>query len=628
MTSLLRHTIKERIAMINWVDWRLKNKIAATISAIFFLSLIIIGTLVYFKMTKDYRHRTQDLMETTIRQMNITIDVHMQNMERLSVSILSDPIIQRVLRAPSEIGPLEDNNEMNYRMLLLSSPWPYIQGVNIFSEDGRNYSISLGDTPRSDFSVRDEPWYEVMASTQAPVLLYLPTGQETKSMLNSQRVFSLVRPINDLESGERLAFMKIDLQTELFQEIIGNRYQLDQKVTPRYMVLQDENVLLDSHSQLTGQKLDSAILQALKDQSGFMEWGGERYLYSAVESSNTHWHMLSILPYTEAITESLKIRNLLIGLGISFLVIITLCSYYLASGIVKPLSRIMITMKRVEMGDFKVRLYERGTRDEIGQLARIFNIMLESVDHLIHRVYQAELREKDAQLQSLQAQINPHMLFNTLNLMKALCRKRNILDVALMAGSLADLFRYSLKTWKRTVTLREELGHIHNYLHIQKLRFPDKLLYRCHMPESLMQSQVVRLSIQPIVENAMIYGVEQCLDRCVIEVTAALETVWSATEEHSVQVIVIQVTDTGPGMSKERLELVQRSLAGNGSEITDSLSMEGSQSGIGLTNVQKRVKLLFGDRYGLRIQSELGKGTQVYLTVPYGAIVDGEGRAQ
>jgi two-component system sensor histidine kinase YesM len=615
--------------MMKWANWRLKNKITATISAIFCLSLIVIGTLVYFKMAKDYEHRTHNLMDTTIRQMNITIDVHMQNIERLSVSILSDPIIQRVLRKPSEIGPQDDNNEMNYRMLLLSSPWPYIQRVNIFSEDGRVFNLSRGDGLRSDFSVKEEPWYDMMSSTSAPVLLYVPTGQETTSILNPKIVFSLVRPINDVETGKRLAFMKIDLQTELFQAITGDNSQLDQQMTPRYMVLQDQNVMFDSQNRLTGKKLEIDVFQSFNEKSGLLVWGGERNLFSTIESSNTHWKTVSILPYAESVKESIKIRNLLIWLGISFLILIAIFSYYLASRIVRPLSRVMVTMKRVEMGDFKVRLYDRGNRDEIGQLSRIFNMMLESVDYLIHRVYQAELREKDSQLQALQAQINPHMLFNTLNLMKALCRKRDIPDVALMAESLADLFRYCLQNWKRTVILSEELEHIRNYMRIQELRFPNKLEYRCDVPESMMHSQVVRLSIQPLVENAVIYGVEQCLDRCTVEITAHHGTIWSENDQQNIKTVVISVTDTGPGIPKDRLERIRRHLADNGNDHLDAPDNEGGKIGIGLINVQKRLQLLFGNTFGLRIQSDPGIGTRVDLTVPFSAsIFNGEDKAE
>ncbi|WP_159885671.1 sensor histidine kinase [Paenibacillus puerhi] len=609
--------------MMHWANWRLKNKIAAAISIMFCFSLIVIGTLVYYKMAKDYEQRTLNLMDTTIRQMNITMDVHMQNIERLSVSILSDPIIQRVLRKPSELGVQEDNNEMNYRMLLLSSPWPYIQGVNIFSEDGRVFNFSRGDDLGSKFYVRDEPWYDLMSSTSAPVLLYMPTGSASASIANPETVFSLIRPINDLDTGKRLAFMKIDLKTELFGSITVNNSQLDQQLKIRYIVLQDRNVMFDSHHRLTGQKLDDAAVQSSNGKSGLMVWDGERYIYSAFESSGTHWKTVSILPYSDSVKESVKIRNLLIGLGISFLIIIAVVSYYLASRMVRPLSKVMVTMKRVEMGDFKVRLYERGNRDEIGQLSRIFNMMLESVDHLIHRVYQAELREKDAQLQALQAQINPHMLFNTLNLMKALCRKREVPDVALMAESLADLFRYCLQDWKRTVTLSEEIGHIRNYMRIQELRFPNKLEFRCHVPETLMRSQVVRLSIQPLVENAVIYGVEQSLDRCKVEVTARHGKIWSEDGQQSIETVVISVMDTGPGIPKARLKRIRRHLAGSGDDLSDAPE----KLGIGLMNVQKRLQLLFGTTFGLRIQSASGIGTRVVLTVPYSDyIVDMEGR--
>ncbi|MFC4598355.1 cache domain-containing sensor histidine kinase [Cohnella hongkongensis] len=603
--------------MASWADWRLKNKISAALSVVFLISLIVIGTLVYLKMSKDYKNRTEDLMDTTIRQMIKTVDVHMTNIERLSISMLSDPIIQRVLNKPSVLGSQEDVNELNYRMLLLSSPWPFIQGVYIYAEDGRVFSLSNGDSPRPGFSVREEPWYEVMSGNGAPVLLYMPTGRETTPMLKPRQVFSLVRPINDVESGKRLAFMKLDLQIELFQAVIGNEYPLDKKIAPRYVVLQDRHVMFDNRGQLTGRELDADALEGLADSSGILQWDGERYLYAAASSSNTKWRTVSILPYTEAIKESIKIRNMLMWLGAVFLVIVSACSYYLVSGMIKPLSRVMVSMKRVEMGDFKVRLLEKGNRDEISQLSRIFNIMLESVDHLFHRVYQSELREKDSQLQALQAQINPHMLFNTLNIMKALCRKRGLADVSLMIGSLADLFRYSLKDWKRTVSLGEELDYIQNYMRIQELRFSDKLIFRCHVPEPLLACRIARLTLQPLVENAVIYGVEQSLEACAVEIRAERGIVRSESEGLDLRAILIEVSDTGPGISEERLaDLRSRLEKSPEDESPNSRNGKAEGLGIGLVNVQRRVRLLFGEPFGIRVDGAPDRGFRVRLAVP------------
>jgi len=591
-------------------NWRLKYKIAATFTLLFFVAIFGLGGLTYVHMKKDYSNRTLELVHTSLAQMTTTVDLYAQDMERLSLAIFSDPIIQRNLgRTASDYGAEYDQNEMAHRLVQFTSPWPYIQGVYLFAEDGRVFNISKGSGIASDYTIRQEPWYPVVRSGRESSVFYWPTGPESTALRNPQQVFSLIRPINDFDSGKKLGYLKIDMQVQAMKSMLLNAAYAKQsnQLPLRYMLVdRDHQVMYDSREQLTGKKLPGELESALDLQEGGVNWSDTRYLFSSNKSKYNQWTIMALAPNADVVKQSVAIRSLVIAIGAVTILLAGIASYMLAAGISRPLTSLIQTMKRVELGDFKVRAADGSRQDEIGRLSRVFNMMLESVDKLIHQVFMLNIREKDAQLMALQAQINPHMLFNTLNIMKALSRKQGAHDVADMAENLADLFRYSMKGWNRPVTLAEELEHVYHYVRIQEMRYGQRLQFEAFVPESLLDSQIVKLSIQPLVENAIIHGIEKRIEGGTITLRAQIRSEPAELE--------ISVADTGFGIPAEQILKFHEVFEANDNS-TDELP--GSKSGIGLLNIHRRIRLLFGAPYGLRIDNEPSGGTKVSFHIPY-----------
>jgi two-component system sensor histidine kinase YesM len=277
--------------------------------------------------------------------------------------------------------------------------------------------------------------------------------------------------------------------------------------------------------------------------------------------------------------------------------------YVVTQRVTRPLRLMAQTMARVEQGHLGVRVPTTPARDEVGRLSRVFNTMLDSLERLITQVYEAQLREKDAQLLALQTQINPHFLFNTLNSMRALSRRQQANAVATMAESLADLFRYSMSNWNEPVPLREELEHVDNYVTIQRARFGARFQFDCAVPAELLDAPVVKLSIQPLVENAITHGLDQRRTGIRIIVQACLQ----GTTLH------IQVIDNGRGIDAPTLAKLERSLA----YATASAPLPTADVGIGIVNIDRRIKLLFGEQYGIALQVVRNAGTTVSLHLPY-----------
>ncbi|MFH5184352.1 sensor histidine kinase [Paenibacillus sp. TAB 01] len=262
----------------------------------------------------------------------------------------------------------------------------------------------------------------------------------------------------------------------------------------------------------------------------------------------------------------------------------------------------MRNMSRVELGDFSHRVEYTG-RNEIGKLSRMYNHMLSSISHLIHEVYESKLAEKNAQLSALHAQINPHFLYNTLNIMKSISRLRGIEEVAEISESLAGLFQYSMKNLHQPVTLREEIEHIDNYFKIQQHRFGSRIRLRCDIPPELLQASILKLTVQPLVENAVNHGLRRMKAGGCITIQAA----------EAQGVLTITVQDNGEGISdKEKSRLDEALRKTNPLNPYDEVS-----HGIGLLNIRQRIQLYYGKEYGLNIYSKPGEGTSVSLVIPF-----------
>jgi len=224
------------------------------------------------------------------------------------------------------------------------------------------------------------------------------------------------------------------------------------------------------------------------------------------------------------------------------------------------------------------------------------------IDYLINKISSIKLRQKEAELNSLQNQINPHFLYNTLESIRGAALYHGIQEIASMAKSLSLLFRYSISE-RVLVSVREELQHLENYISIQNFRFEDKFRLQYNIPPEFMDYKILKLTLQPLIENSIKHGLEMKLGKGTIKI----EILQLNSN------IKIVISDDGLGIPPKKLEELNRSLAGTRSG--DPATVSNSGTGIGVMNVNARIKLYFGDQYGLRFR-EAAVGTTVEITLP------------
>jgi two-component system sensor histidine kinase YesM len=282
----------------------------------------------------------------------------------------------------------------------------------------------------------------------------------------------------------------------------------------------------------------------------------------------------------------------------------------LAENIIKPIIGLQKMMRRVEKGDFSGQV-EVLSKDEIGDLTQGFNKMLIRLNELVDEVYlskiretEMQLRQKEIELKALQAQINPHFLFNSLETIRGMALENGMEEISDISAALAKLLRYNINNNSQIVKLDEEILHTKVYLRIQKHRFADKFEYEFSIPDWAKKQTIAKFSIQPIVENSFKHGLEPSGGISKISVTAL---------EDSEDAYIIRIQDNGVGISPMRLEEIRQNLR-------QKDVMEGGP-GIGMVNVHRRIVHLFGEEYGISVESKEGIGAVISIRLPMNRLI-------
>ncbi|MDF2987097.1 MAG: putative sensor with domain [Eubacterium sp.] len=283
-------------------------------------------------------------------------------------------------------------------------------------------------------------------------------------------------------------------------------------------------------------------------------------------------------------------------LGVLFAFLVT---YIVTRFLFKRIKVLLKMMKRVENGDFDSRVTET-RNDEIGELTNGFNHMTEKLEQILVELVEKETAQWEAELKALQAQINPHFLYNTLESLKMECEMNRQYELSDALTSLGALFRYNINSDSRCVTLKQEIEHVRNYVSVMKIRYSDRIELKIDLPVAFMGIKVPKVLLQPLVENCFSHSFNSSANKFIIEISAVMNN----------KIISINITDNGAGIDGEKLKAINNSLQNN------TLIVGAKNNGVGLTNVNRRIRMEFGGTYGIRLESGMNQGTNVILTLP------------
>lgn len=358
------------------------------------------------------------------------------------------------------------------------------------------------------------------------------------------------------------------------------------------------------------QSEQAGLLKELTPASGGrVTWSDkeEKYLVIYDISKKEGWKLIKPIPYKKIYEAATTTRKLNYFIGLLFLIVSVILVSFISNKITNPLKNLSLQMKRFSTGSFDAEAQVEG-KDEIAYLSRHFNKMVEKTNELINERYKMKIVEKNAVLKALEAEINPHFLYNALQAISTKALKNNNDDIVDMVDNLAMTLRYCI-SGKDVVHAREELKHIERYLALQKARFGNRMQVAYQWEDPLLELEIPKLSIQTLVENCIKHALEKVSTTITITIEAHM------TPSHT----VISVTDDGQGFSGERLEQVRSSLQIQWEDQGGENAAESDTESIGLKNLNTRLKLLYGEAAGLAITSDAG-GTKMDMRLPRGGI--------
>ncbi|MBB6635084.1 cache domain-containing sensor histidine kinase [Cohnella thailandensis] len=480
-----------------------------------------------------------------------------------------------------------------------------IRGFNrfqIYYSTGELLGASDDYKPRAEASVRHSDWFlRTIAADGGVYFMGRSDGEGGEDADNTAYSSSIL--IRDFSNPERFIVVRVEYNDELFRTIGRS----DDLTAGSQIVVLDQNSkpVYASGSLLGNDAAESELVERTNGPKGkfWFESGGEDMLVTYTRSDYSNWKIVLVMPRSEIFGPLDRIKTTVLYTALVAFAFTFLLSVLFGRSITKPILNLYKTVNRLKRGDFSERVAV-GPNNEIGRIAMNFNAMQDELQTLIETKYVNQIKLQEVELKMLYSQINPHFLYNTLDSIRAMSDYYKVGEIGEMAQALADMFRYNTRNRDEVVTLQEELEQIEAYMKIQSIRFDDKIVFEQDIEEELYAFPVLKMTLQPLVENAVFHGIERKRGKGTIRISARREK----------EGVHLAVSDDGVGISEAHLNELRATL--NWQLHRERWPDSASEGGIGVRNVYTRYAIRFGERMSLRIDSKKGAGTRITLILP------------
>lgn len=596
--------------IIKYKDLKMKNKLFI---GFILVIAVLVSLLGYFSMTfSEQSIRTQmlDSIQETMNQMGENIEGEIQKVLDVSAQVCLNEELCTVLQEEKP-GTIEEyySKDKTMRQILNESYAAYfsVEDVFVCSYNGSVYGSDKNKLSlTADYDFTRTGWFADMKQSGAGVSIlsqydsssYISTGEP-------QKLFSIVKKIYNYRSGKEIGclivHMNSDILGNVLQSVNSNEYQ------QCLIIDNNKKIIYHPDSDYIGtQYREARVSELLTMENGYMESLSEKGYLVFSTSAVTGWSVISVVDNKYIMDSINRLRLFLILTAVFCVVLSVYFASYISKTISDPVARLQRKMYQVGEGDFDIRA-ATGASDEIGQLTLSFDKMVERTKQLIENVYQSEIYQKEAELNALQAQINPHFLYNTLQTIDMMAEEEGADEISDACQALSKIFRYSINRGQEFVHVQDEIVHIENYMLIQKLRFGGKLEVRYDIQNECRELYIVKLLIQPMVENAVVHGMENVLDKCHVTIRVYRKE----------DCLYAEVEDNGTGIAPGQLMELNEKLARSAEQkMVHEVDYVKNHRSIGLENTNARIKLYFGQEYGITITSEEGTGTKVCIKLP------------
>ncbi|MGC6587330.1 cache domain-containing sensor histidine kinase [Paenibacillus sp. Dod16] len=574
----------------------IQSRIASSFMMLVLFTALLLIFISYRLSESAVRETAESYTSELINQVNANIQTYITGMKDISLATMNNPNVREYLASadelqPAELAMLKAKISEYFHSIRVSRK--DIASINIFGAGGTFISDRADAELNPYIVLSEQPWYRQAKENKGQTVI---SSSHVQPVIKGEYrwVVSLSRELSGVNSSNGLGILLIDLNFKVINDMLskldlGNRGYV-------FVIDRQGRIVYHPQQQLLYSNLKTERLeQVLQDkQGGFVvKEGGASRIYS-IKDTDFGWKIVGVFYENELVDNkkqmqlSFAIAGLLcLGVGVLFSVVIS-------RNLTRPIKKLQEKMMEVEKGNFDIRVPVGHSR-EISGLARSFNVMVLKVKELMDQIVIEQEIKRKSELNALQAQINPHFLYNTLDSIIWMAESKKHDEVILMTSALARLFRASLSKGREMIPIATEVEHITNYLKIQQMRYQDKIRFTLDMDRELYPYLTLKVLLQPLVENAIYHGIKNKEGPGTITITGRLQD----------DRIRFQVMDDGIGMDRSKVETL---LISTGSQH--------SRNSVGIANVHQRIQLYFGAEYGLRYTSEPGAGTNVTVLIP------------
>lgn len=630
------------------------NKLIISFVVIILSPVLIISLFSYNRLVDSTKTAYNKDNVEILKTMDKNLQIYFEDFERLTYNAFLSKDIQTIMSDKNDDENSKYENQQTFNTFIenLTADRNDIEGVYLICNNRRiYYKASLGGDVKFDYDLVGEPWFKDIEKSNGQFVIVGSHAQEYKYNVTYRYVLSAARKIKDLNTGETLGYFVIEIKPDVFYKMfkdidrnerhiiivdsqnnvifeqgifdqnsvnyvvrpgdtvksIANKYKIPvYKLAELNEIDTDEALSPGQSLTVSGEAVKfndiypGIDISTVQNEMKKGEDGSSYFISKHV--SQIGWTFVEIAPVKRLLGQINSAAAPIIIISFLSFTIFLVASFYISRNIAHPIKVLEDSMKRVKKGDFSQKVV-LDCGGEIGSLAANFNIMVEEIQNLIHKVYETQLKKLDSEFKALQAQINPHFLYNTLESINCLAKLKEEKEISEMVKGLAKMFRYSIKQENEFVTLQDEIEHVKNYILLQALRYEDKFDIHYIIPEHLLKAKVIKLILQPVVENAIYHGIEKTSEKGLIRIEAY-------SEENN---LIIVVSDNGAGIEKNKLMDLKNQLE---MDMGDLSRLDNNSKSIGIINIHLRLRLYYGDSYGLEIGSVEREGTTVKLVLP------------
>jgi len=568
------------------------------------ISILTIGALSFYFFSDTLRRNSLDNTNQVVMQLNRVIDNYISYMDNISLVVISNNDVQNYIREDnSDQALLSFSSTPNPKIVMRGNVNSLFQSIISVRKDIDSIMLLLDNKT----IVTDHPDDKINPYAQWPSAAKSAlNGSSLSASLSSSHVQNIIagkypwvitlsRNVQDVKTNQHKGVLLVDLN---YSVIAGLCSEIQLGKSGYVFIINNEGeIVYHPRQQLIYSGLKSEPINQLKNlPNGHMtaEVEGREVLYTTNTSLYTGWTVVGVSYPSELFYNRFELEYYIAMIAISCFFVSVIISYFISVRITRPIEALRRSVRAVEGGNFDFDIPTNST-DEVNGLAQDFNIASRKIKDLIAQNAQAHEQKRKHELKALQAQINPHFLYNTLDSIIWMIECGEGEDAIVMTSTLAKFFRLGISKGGDIITVKDEIEHLNCYLTIQKMRYKDKLDFLVAVNPEILPYRTIKLIIQPLVENAIYHGLKAQDQKGMLKVVGYQDG----------NDIIFKVIDNGIGMTSEEL-----------ADINNSLPTSKDQGGVGVTNVRERIQLYFGALYGVTFESVKGEGTVVTIRLP------------